>query len=119
MKGDPIERKIRDGCIDRFHCIAKRGILVNVNEEFTTFFTSLSPMQTRVCFRIYYTKEYNVKYCDEPGMKLLGKLTIYLPGLGSLDKLLFGFTFGQMEIAITVMNTTNRQHCKTKFDIDV
>ncbi|PKK80355.1 actin-like ATPase domain-containing protein [Rhizophagus irregularis] len=76
LEGDPIERKIRDGRIDRFHCIAKRGIQVNANEEFTTFFTPLSPMQTRVCFKIYYTKEYSAKYCDEPGMNLLGKLII-------------------------------------------
>ncbi|CAB5192636.1 hypothetical protein RhiirA5_506095 [Rhizophagus irregularis] len=119
LEGDPIERKIRDGRVDRFHCIAKRGIQVNANEEFTTFFTPLSPMQTRVCFKIYYTKEYSAKYCDEPGMNLLGKLIIDLSGSGHLDKLLFGFSFGQMEFAITVKNETSGQYCRTKFEIDV
>ncbi|EXX75123.1 uncharacterized protein OCT59_021705 [Rhizophagus irregularis] len=119
LEGDPIERKIRDGRIDRFHCIAKRGIQVNANEEFTTFFTPLSPMQTRVCFKIYYTKEYSAKYCDEPGMNLLGKLIIDLSGSGHLDKLLFGVSFGQMEFAITVKNETSGQYCRTKFEIDI
>ncbi|CAB5376543.1 unnamed protein product [Rhizophagus irregularis] len=46
MEGDPIEKKIRDGRIDRFHCLARRGVQVDINEEFTTFFTPLSPMQS-------------------------------------------------------------------------
>jgi hypothetical protein len=75
-------------------------------------------MQTKVCFKIYYTKEFSAKYCDEPGMKLLGKLIIYLPGSGHLDKLLFGFSFGQLEFAVTVKNETNGQYCRTKFEID-
>ncbi|CAB5376545.1 unnamed protein product [Rhizophagus irregularis] len=56
LEGDPIERKIRDGRVDRFHCIAKRGIQVNANEEFTTFFTPLSPMQTRCLISAIYSK---------------------------------------------------------------
>ncbi|GBC10508.1 hypothetical protein RclHR1_00970009 [Rhizophagus clarus] len=119
MEGDPIERKIQGGRIDRFHCIAKRGIQVNVNDEFRTFFTPLSPMQTRVCFKIYYTKEYSAKYCDEPGMKLLGKLIIDLSESGHLDRLLFGFSFGQMEFAVTVKNEASGQSCRTKFEIKI
>ncbi|GBC10505.1 hypothetical protein RclHR1_00970006 [Rhizophagus clarus] len=119
MEGDPIERKIRGGRIDRFHCLARRGIQVNINEEFTTFFTPLSPMQSRVSFRIYYTTKHDAKYCDEPGMKRLGKLIIDLSEIGHLDKLLFGFSFGQMAFAVTVKNEISGQYCRTKFEIDV
>src|SRR5688500_6400126 len=124
MEGDPIERKIRDGRIDRFHCLARRGVQVDINEEFTTFFTPLSPMQTSVSFRIFYTTEYNAKYCDESGMRLLGKLIIYLSGSDKLDKLdkpdklLFEFSFGQMEFAVTVKNKTSGGSYGTKFKID-
>ncbi|CAB4384322.1 unnamed protein product [Rhizophagus irregularis] len=121
MEGDPIKRKLRNGRIDRFHCIAKRGTQVDTNEKFTAFFTPLSPMQTKVRFGIYYTTEYDAKYCDEPGMELLGKLIIDIPDSGHfdrLDKLLFGFTFGQMEIAATVRNQTNGKHYKISFEID-
>src|ERR1700722_15477899 len=99
MQGDPIERKLKNGCIDRFHCLVRRGTLIETNQESITFFMTLSLIQTRVSFRIYYTKEYDAKYFDEPGMELLWKITIDLPGSGILDRLLFTFTFGQMEIA--------------------
>lgn len=116
MEGDPIERKLRNGRIDRFHCIAKRGTQVDTNENFTTFFTPLSPMQIQVRFRIYYTTEYDAKYCDEPGMELLGKLDIDLPDF-HIDKLLFEFTFG-MEFAVAVKNQNTGQNYKTTFKID-
>ncbi|CAB4425207.1 unnamed protein product [Rhizophagus irregularis] len=123
MEGDPIERKLRKGRIDRFHCIAKRGTQVDTNEEFTTFFTPLSPMQTQVRFEIYYTTEYDAKYCDEPGMEFLGKLIIYLPDSGRRhENLLFGFTFGMMEFAVTVRNQPSGQTYRTKFtyfEIDI
>ena len=54
MKGDPIERKHRNGLIDRFHCLATRGTVVNFNERITATFTPLSPIQTVVTFSISY-----------------------------------------------------------------
>src|SRR5438034_8280942 len=116
MKGDPIERKLHNERIDRFHCLIKRGTKIEVNEGITTIFTPLSPLQTRVCFKIYYTKEYDAKYCDESGMNLLGKFSIELHGSG-LDKLRFGFTFGQMEIAATAANEATGQRYKTTFNL--
>ena len=41
------------------------------------------------------TKEYEAKYCYDPGMKLLGKLHIDLPVL---------LTFGKMELTATSKN---------------
>src|SRR2546421_90972 len=105
MEGDPIDRKLRGGRIDKFDRLARRGTQINIDQEITKSFIPLSPIQTRVSFKIYYTKEYKAKYCDETGMNLLGTLTVHLPGSG-LDRLLFGFTFGQMEIAVTVKNET-------------
>ncbi|RGB28803.1 hypothetical protein C1646_341913 [Rhizophagus diaphanus] len=118
-EGDPVERKIRNRLIDRFYCVVRRGIQVNGNENFTASFTPLSPMQKKVCFRIFYTSSYDAMYCDDPGMEFLGKLTIYLHGSGTLDKLLFAFTFGEMELAVTVKNEISGRHCKTKFEIYV
>jgi hypothetical protein len=119
VKGDPIERKLRDGGIDKFHCLVKRGAEIRVDETFITTFTPLNPIQTKVSFRIYYTTEYDAKYCDEPGMRLLGKLAVDLPGSGNLDKLLFGFIFGQMEININVKNETNGKEYSTKFNYEI
>ncbi|CAB4490722.1 unnamed protein product [Rhizophagus irregularis] len=123
MEGDPIERKLRNGCIDRFHCIAKRGTQVDTNEEFTTFFTPLSPMQAKVCFKIYYTTKDDAKYCDEPGMTLLGKFGVYLADSdessksGLLDKLFFAFIFGEMVISFIARNEISGQNYKTYFEV--
>jgi hypothetical protein len=116
MEGDPISKRLHNGRIVRFHCLAKRGTQVETNQKVTTFFTPLSPLQTRVSFKIFYTKEYDAKYCDEPDMRLLGKLVVHLPGSGLLDRLLFEFTFGQMEITINVKNETNGKDYSTKFN---
>ena len=52
MEGDLIERKLRNGGIDKFYCIVKRGTVIRVGEQFTIRdFTPLSPIQT---FKIYY-----------------------------------------------------------------
>jgi hypothetical protein len=118
MEGDPISRRLHNGRIVRFHCIAKRGTVVKINQKFTTLFTPLSPLQTRVSFNILYTREYDAKYCDEPGMMVLGKLTIDLPGSGLLDRLLFEFIFGQMEITVSVKNEFNGQNYSTNWKFD-
>src|SRR3989442_399556 len=103
MEGDPIERKLRDGGIDQFYCLVKRGTTISVDEKIAKTFTPLNPIQTKVIFKIYYTRESDAKYCDEAGMKYLGKLTVYLPGSG-FDELLFWFTFGQVEITVAAMS---------------
>src|SRR2546423_13210502 len=108
MEGDPIARKTPNGRIDKFDRLAKRGAEVSIDQEITKSFIPLHPIQTRVVFKIYYTKEENARYCDEPGVKFLGKLTVDLPGSG-LDRLLFGFTFGQMEITVTAKNENSGQ----------
>ncbi|PKY12694.1 hypothetical protein RhiirB3_424400 [Rhizophagus irregularis] len=118
MEEDPINRRLNNGRIVRFHRLAKRGTQVETNQKVTTFFTPLSPLQTRVSFKIFFTKEDNAKYCDEPGMQRLGKLVVNLPGSGLLDRLLFEFTFGQMEITVNVKNETNGQRYSTTFKLE-
>ncbi|CAB5376535.1 unnamed protein product [Rhizophagus irregularis] len=47
MEGDPISRRLQNGRIVRFHCLAKRGTKVETNQKFTTFFAPPFPLQTR------------------------------------------------------------------------
>jgi hypothetical protein len=116
VEGDPIDRKLHDGRIDKFDCLVKCGTQIDQEITKSKSFIPLSPTQTRVSFKIYCTKERNTKYCDDPGMKLLGKLNIDLPGSGHFGKLLFEYTFGRMEISVTVKNETSGNYCKTTFD---
>ncbi|CAB4493025.1 unnamed protein product [Rhizophagus irregularis] len=55
------------------------------------------------------------EYCDEPGVDLLGQITINLTGLG-LDELKFGLNFGRTEITATAKNKTNGKMMETIFE---
>jgi hypothetical protein len=80
-KGDPIERRTPKGDIIKFRRIAKKGDRVEIDKEIIVDnLGPCVPFQTIATFYIYYTREDNAKYCDEPGMELLGTLKINLPG---------------------------------------
>ncbi|GBC06842.1 hypothetical protein RclHR1_07090001 [Rhizophagus clarus] len=123
-KSDPPERKSPKGEISRFFPIgkAKRGNSVNI-DEFIFADKELgpsNPFQTMAIFHVYYTRECDAKYCDEPGMKYLGKLKINLLDvhLGLNKHLKFGLSFGEMEIKATARNATNRQCYLTTFEMN-
>ena len=99
----------------------KRGTTISVDEKIAKTFTPLNPIQTKVTFKIYYTEKYDANYCDEDGMMLLGKLTVYVTRtrFGTLDPLSFGFAFGQTEITITATNEINGQKYSTRFELDI
>src|SRR6266542_5943365 len=113
MEGDPINRKLHNGCIARFYYLAKRGTEVEINQKVTKTFTPYIPLRNRISFKMFITYKYNAKYCDEPGVKFLGKLIIDLPGLGILDKLIFEFNFGELEMKINVKNETSGEYYNT------
>ncbi|EXX75864.1 hypothetical protein RirG_038140 [Rhizophagus irregularis DAOM 197198w] len=119
--GDPIERRDSDGTIDKFHLLARRGAVVRVNQEFTSVQLPVFPTQNAINFHIYYTTEYNATYCDENGMEKLGNLFISLPDiyLGKNRPVLFGLTFGRMEITATAKNQLNGQNYQTTLKLDI
>ncbi|PKC69846.1 hypothetical protein RhiirA1_117194 [Rhizophagus irregularis] len=119
-KEDPIHRKTKDGFIEIFQCLARRGTKMDINQEITRSRVPIYPDQTEMIHYLYYTKEYDGEYCDDPGMKLLGKLYIDLPGSGLDRPVLFGMTFGQMEITATSKNELTGKFYKTtfKFNLD-
>jgi molecular chaperone DnaK (HSP70) len=117
---DPEEKRIYGGFIHRFSPVARRGTPLSVDEEVTL--SDLSPLtrsQTDGVIPIYCTREYDAKFCDEPGMELIGTLRIDLPDvhLGCNRPVTFGFSFGQMEITAFAKNELNGQNFQTKFDI--
>jgi len=119
--GDPIERKELDGCFLKFARMVKRGDVVGVNEEFTLDTVPVFPNQNSVNFHIFYTTKISARYCDEDGMEKLGNLLISLPDvhLGTKRPILFGLTFGRMEITATAKNTLNGQNYQTTLKLDI
>ncbi|CAG8579921.1 14377_t:CDS:2 [Funneliformis caledonium] len=118
-KGDPIHRKTRDGFIESFHCLARRGTRMDINQEITCSRLPIHPDQTTMVHHLYCTSEYDAEYCDDPGMKLLGKLHIELPGSGLDRPVLFGMTFGKMEITATSKNKLTGQSYKATFKLNL
>ncbi|CAB4491866.1 unnamed protein product [Rhizophagus irregularis] len=121
-KGDPIDKKTPDGMIiNLFKRLAKRGNKMNINEEVKCTRVPMYSDQTRVTHHIYYTKEYNATYCDEPSMKLLGEFSVDLPGSGTDRSVLFGMAFGKMEVTATSKDKQTGQSYKTtfKFNFDI
>ncbi|CAG8504980.1 9395_t:CDS:2 [Funneliformis mosseae] len=115
VNGDPVSRRTHDGYISKFSLLARRGTKMNVNQEITRSRVPIYPNQTKVTHYIYYTREYDGIYCDDPGMKLLGKLHADLPGSGLNRPVLFGLTFGQMEFVATSKNKLTGQSYRTTF----
>jgi molecular chaperone DnaK (HSP70) len=119
--GDPPDRLESDGRIRKFRCIAERETNVTTDQEFMVEdLVPISPDQTEMRFDIYYTKEQNAAYCDEPGMKLLGELLISLPDvhLGTSRPCTFCLSFGDMEIKARAFNQINGQNYQTKFELN-
>ncbi|EXX64869.1 hypothetical protein RirG_138710 [Rhizophagus irregularis DAOM 197198w] len=116
-KGDPPERVTSDGYIHKFHPIAKRGDVVEFDEEIRV--NDLCPVnefQESATFCIYFTKDDEAKYCDK--MELLGTLKIYFTDRKPDRKVSFALSFGQMEILkATARNETNGQNYLTTFEI--
>ncbi|CAB5381362.1 unnamed protein product [Rhizophagus irregularis] len=117
---DPVHRKTQDGFIEKFQCLVRRGTKININQEIKRSRVPIHSEQKEMIHCLYYTKEYEAEYCDDPGMELLGKLHIDLPGSGLDRPVLFGITFGNMEITATSKNELTGQSYKAifKFDLD-
>ncbi|CAG8645693.1 hypothetical protein GLOIN_2v1881585 [Rhizophagus irregularis DAOM 181602=DAOM 197198] len=117
---DPVHRKTQDGFIEKFQCLVRRGTKININQEIKRSRVPIHSEQNEMIHCLYYTKEYEAEYCDDPGMELLGKLHIDLPGSGLDRPVLFGITFGNMEITATSKNELTGQSYKAifKFDLD-
>ncbi|RIA82245.1 hypothetical protein C1645_862964 [Glomus cerebriforme] len=115
---NPPDRITSDGRIHKFHCIVERKTVVTFDQEFLVenIIPTLSD-QTKLIFEIFYTREHIAVYCDEPGMKLLGKLIIHIPNvqLGTHRPYTFSLAFDDMKIKASVFNQTNRQNYRIKF----
>ncbi|PKY35900.1 hypothetical protein RhiirB3_457472 [Rhizophagus irregularis] len=97
----------------KFKTLVKRGTEITPEH---TFFFNFKPEsnQTRESFAIYYTRKYNIEYCDELGMKLLGILNIDFSDVHLDNRSInFELTFGQYEIIASARNENRQEHMTT------
>ncbi|CAB4437275.1 unnamed protein product [Rhizophagus irregularis] len=117
-EGDPEHRKASGGYIEKFHCLARRGTKIDIDQEIETYCSPLYSYQRKLDNEIYYTKEYDGEYRNDPGMELLGKFHTDLPGSGTDRNVKLGITFGKMEIIATAKNMQTGQSYRTTFKFD-
>ncbi|CAG8751315.1 2237_t:CDS:1, partial [Dentiscutata heterogama] len=63
---DPPSRKTSDGHIYKFNMLAKRGVEVAVNQEFSDKFIPFKQNQRNANIKLFYSSKHYVEYCDEP-----------------------------------------------------
>ncbi|CAG8608189.1 5487_t:CDS:2 [Dentiscutata erythropus] len=110
--GDPVNRRTPDGKIFKFHNLIQRGKKVEINEQVSDILRVAHADQVDMCMDIYVTRAYEVKYCDEPGVELLGKLTINMPDkhLGLNRSVVYTLSFGETEIRATTKNKAGKEY---------
>ncbi|CAG8439356.1 13748_t:CDS:2 [Funneliformis caledonium] len=119
-KGEDPQRKLPNGLMLAFHLLAKRGTEVKVNQTFGYMAKPTNSNQVDMRFNIYVTTNFDAKYCDEPGTKLLGTLKVDLPDkqFCSKRKVEFDLTFGTMEIKATARNKKSGLVYQTTLNLD-
>ncbi|CAG8547937.1 15916_t:CDS:2 [Acaulospora colombiana] len=119
-KTDPFERRTESGRVFRFHKLALRGTEVAVDQKFCYTAGPVVPNQTDMTFNIFTTQNNNARYCDEEGMRMLGKMKIDLPDphRGKNRLVEFTLTFGTMEIKATAVNKRTGQVYESSFILE-
>ncbi|KAF0520399.1 actin-like ATPase domain-containing protein [Gigaspora margarita] len=119
--GDPPSRKTSEGLIEKFHVMAKRGVQVEIDQQFSTMCYPVKPDQTSIKFRFYYTAKKTAEYCDESGMHKLGEFSIDLPDtyLGLNRPVTINLCFGAMEIIGIAKNETTGKIYEATFKLDL
>ncbi|CAB4494375.1 unnamed protein product [Rhizophagus irregularis] len=104
--GDKPSKRTKDGMYLYFHELARRGSNVKVDQKFSGDFYPIRPNQDIITFNVYYTSKYEAKYCNDPGMRLLGviKVKTYDTHLGLNRPIEFSLAFGKVEIKATAKN---------------
>ncbi|CAG8612540.1 uncharacterized protein OCT59_012211 [Rhizophagus irregularis] len=106
----------------RFHAMANKGTMANINEEFTANVRPSFPFQKQGVFEIYFIDKYEHEAnLGDPRMKLLGRLKIDWPDkhLGINRPTTFKLAFGKMEITARASNDLNGQNYHTSFETDI
>nr|CAG8447242.1 164_t:CDS:2 [Entrophospora candida] len=117
VTGDPVERKTEDDHIYKFDCLAKRGIEYSPTQGFPGTYYPVYAHQKGIEFGVYATPRNNQKFCDEPGMELIGKLYIKLPDEYTVDRPVeFTLMFGELLINATARCKKSGTVCKATFE---
>ncbi|CAG8602080.1 11260_t:CDS:2 [Funneliformis mosseae] len=103
LPNDPATQRLPNGYTIIFETLARRGNQVSTNEKVTRYYKPSSLTQSNISFDMYVTNRHNVKFCDEPGVKLLRNWEIEseIDGYDDDTTIIFTLNFGTVEILAT------------------
>ncbi|CAJ0764146.1 18532_t:CDS:2 [Entrophospora sp. SA101] len=117
---DPPERRTQTGRIFKFHKLAYRGTEVSVDQKYSYTAAPVVPNQVDMTFNIFISPDNGANYCDEDGMRMLGKMKIDLPDpqKGKNRLVEFSLTFSTMEIKAMAINKRTGQIYESNFVLE-
>ncbi|RGB22593.1 hypothetical protein C1646_775836 [Rhizophagus diaphanus] len=109
---DPIERKLSDGMINIFLQIAKQGNEIPIDTGISMIFSS--NFISRNSIDLFITDEHDVKYCDSPGVNLIGTLKISTPSTIKNSAILITLFFSNITIKIVAQEVDDKTGWKSE-----
>ncbi|RGB24266.1 hypothetical protein C1646_726562 [Rhizophagus diaphanus] len=116
---DPVNRILPGGIVIEFSKLAVKGEIFPVDAGIQTVFTPGHIFQSEVGFDIYTAENENAKFCDSPGVKLLGNWSINIPITLSVRPILFIMSFGEIEIEARAFNLETGDRYDNTFELDI
>jgi hypothetical protein len=101
--------------------LAKRGTQVAVNDEVTKKFCPYSTNQKSMSMNVYVTPQDDAKFCDENGVKLLGKWSVDIPLTQKKEDrtIIYTMRFGSVEIEVSAVNSGTGDKHETTLELDL
>ncbi|UZO00671.1 uncharacterized protein OCT59_011791 [Rhizophagus irregularis] len=103
---DPIERKLSDGMINIFLQIAKQGNEIPIDTGISMIFSS--NFISRNSIDLFITDEHDVKYCDSPGVNLIGTLKISTPSTIKNSAISITLLFSNITIKVVAQEVDDK-----------
>ncbi|GES97357.1 hypothetical protein GLOIN_2v1732694 [Rhizophagus clarus] len=115
--GDPIECKHPDGMINVFLRIAKQGDEIPTDTGISMIFSS--NFISRNSLDLFVTDEYDVKYCDSPGVNLIGTFKINTPSTFKNNAISITLFFDDIKIKVVAQEVDVKTGWKYETALDI
>lgn len=116
---DKIHRRLSDGvwrCKDAFDKILERDSVIPIGTTIRRKYTTQANV-SRIWFRVFASENYNPVHTTDDGCSFLGDIAIDISDSSSRQVLEVGFTFGNTELSLTVIQSATGITCDAQFTL--
>ncbi|CAG2206557.1 unnamed protein product [Mytilus edulis] len=116
---DKIHRRLSDGvwrCKDAFDKILEKDSVIPIGTTIRRKYTTQTNV-SRIWFRVFASENYNPVHTTDDGCSFLGDIAIDISDSSSRQVLEVGFTFGNTELSLTVIQSATGIKCDAQFTL--